>query len=168
MDRTALAVRLRTLLTGTKKTLAIAESCTGGLLGGAVTAAAGASACFLGGVIAYDNRIKRDLLGVPARVLDKYGAVSREAVTAMARGARRLCAADYAIAVSGIAGPAGGTREKPVGTVWIGIAGKKFCRSFTFRFTGTRRQVRRKAVEKALGLLVRLLETPHSLLVFPA
>ena len=105
-----------------KLTLATAESCTGGRLGSLLTARAGASTYYAGGVVAYSNRLKTQLLGVPDSTLEEFGAVSQETVAAMAEGARERLGTDYALATSGIAGPGGGTAQKPVGTIWIGLA----------------------------------------------
>ena len=105
-----------------KRTLATAESCTGGTVAEMITAHPGSSKHFVGGVVAYSNELKQSLLGVPAPVLLDHGAVSQETVAAMAEGARTRLGADYGIATSGIAGPDGGTPEKPVGTIWIAIA----------------------------------------------
>jgi nicotinamide-nucleotide amidase len=104
------------------QTLATAESCTGGLLGSMITAHPGSSEHYVGGVVAYSNALKQSLLGVPGPVLVDHGAVSEETIVAMAEGARERLGADYAIATSGIAGPGGGTKEKPVGTIWIAVA----------------------------------------------
>ena len=103
-------------------TIATAESCTGGLIGAAITAIPGSSKPFKGGVIAYDNSIKSKLLGVPTGMIHEYGAVSREVARAMAIGAVHALNVDLVISVTGIAGPGGGTTEKPVGTVWMGLA----------------------------------------------
>ena len=105
------------------KTAATAESCTGGYVAHLITSIPGSSAYFFGGVISYDNTIKRDVLGVSSDVLDRYGAVSEETVRQMANSVKDLMQTDYAIAISGIMGPGGGTEEKPVGTVWIAVAG---------------------------------------------
>ncbi|NJB86814.1 nicotinamide-nucleotide amidase [Lewinella marina] len=105
-----------------EQTVATAESCTGGALGHMITIHPGSSKHFLGGIIAYSNDVKMGALGVPEETLDKYGAVSEETVTAMAEGARERLGATYALATSGIAGPGGGTQEKPVGTIWIALA----------------------------------------------
>ena len=105
-----------------QQTLATAESCTGGRLGSLLTARAGASTYYAGGVVAYSNRLKTQLLGVPDTTLEEFGAVSQETVAAMAEGARERLGTDYALATSGIAGPGGGTAQKPVGTIWIGLA----------------------------------------------
>jgi nicotinamide-nucleotide amidase len=103
-------------------TLATAESCTGGTIASRFTAMAGVSAYFLGGVVAYANEAKRDILGVNYDDITSYGAVSEQVARQMAEGARRVTGADYAIATTGIAGPTGGTAEKPVGTVWMAVA----------------------------------------------
>jgi len=110
------------ILVAQSKTLAVAESCTGGLLGGRITRIPGSSRYFRGGIIAYDNEIKIGLLGVPAETIEQFGAVSAETAEAMAVGVGQALKADIGLAVTGIAGPAGGTDEKPVGTVFIGLA----------------------------------------------
>ncbi|WP_028297855.1 competence/damage-inducible protein A [Olivibacter sitiensis] len=113
------------LLDENKLMLSTAESCTGGYVAHLITKIAGSSSVYRGGVVSYSNELKMDVLGVPSEVLDQYGAVSQETVVAMATGAKQRFATDYAVATTGIAGPGGGTEEKPVGTVWIGIAGKQ-------------------------------------------
>jgi len=120
------------------ETLAVAESCSGGGIAAALTAVPGASAVFLGGVIAYANASKRDILGVPEPLLARHGAVSDAVVTAMAEGVRRLTGADWAVAVSGIAGPGGASADKPVGLVYIAVAGPQGCVAEAVRF-GSRR-----------------------------
>ncbi len=112
------------LLAKHNKTVATAESCTGGYVSHLITSVSGSSAYFMGSVISYDNTIKERVLGVNADTLDNYGAVSEETVWQMANGAKELMKTDYAIAISGIMGPGGGSAEKPVGTVWIAVAGK--------------------------------------------
>ncbi|KAF0654289.1 competence/damage-inducible protein CinA-like protein [Cyanobium sp. Copco_Reservoir_LC18] len=116
------------------ETLAVAESCTGGGLGAALVAVPGASEVFLGGVIAYANAVKQALLGVPAAVLERHGAVSDPVAVAMAEGVRHLTGATWAVAVTGIAGPGGGSDGKPVGLVHIAVAGPDGCRSEAVRF----------------------------------
>jgi len=110
------------LATEKKLRVATAESCTGGLIGAAITAIPGSSRPFKGGIIAYHNSAKTKLLNVPAGMIHKYGAVSREVASAMAKGAIEALNVDIAVSVTGIAGPGGGTDDKPVGTVWMGIA----------------------------------------------
>ena len=112
------------LLREKKLSLSTAESCTGGSIAALVTSVPGSSAYFNGGIVAYSNEVKMALLHVSAETLEKYGAVSRETVTEMARGAMKALKTDCAVATSGIAGPGGGSREKPVGTVWIAAAYK--------------------------------------------
>ncbi|KHK02111.1 CinA family protein [Desulfovibrio sp. TomC] len=149
-----LAGALGEALTARGWMLGCAESCTGGLLASVLTDAPGASAWFGGGVVAYANGIKRDVLGVPQVILDTKGAVSRESVLAMARGARGVLRADVAVAISGVAGPSGGTPQKPVGTVWMAWEGPDFTEVQRFQFAGDRLAVKRLAVAEAMeGLL---------------
>jgi nicotinamide-nucleotide amidase len=140
-----------------RRRLAVAESCTGGLLGGRITAIPGSSDVFLGGVVAYANQVKRDLLNVAADTLDAHGAVSAEAAAAMAAGAAAELGAEVAVAVTGIAGPSGGTEEKPVGTVWFGWSIDGLTETSRSVFGGTRQEIRGRAVQGALmGLWRRL------------
>ena len=148
------ALQLGRLMKERHLSCAVAESCTGGLIGGAITSIAGASEWFRGGVIAYSNEVKLRLLGVPERTLLDHGAVSSETVTAMAEGAARLLRTDCSIAVSGVAGPGGGTGEKPVGLVFIGIRVNGRTSSYRFLFSGDRDDVRREAVTTSLSLLL--------------
>ena len=131
-------------------TLATAESCTGGQLGHRITEVAGASAYYLGGVVAYSNDIKEQLLGVHTDTLTQYGAVSAQTAEAMAIGCRRLFQTNYAIATTGISGPTGGTEEKPLGTVWIAIASEKEVVSKKYVFRTTRAQHQERTVNQAL------------------
>ena len=121
-DEDMLERRIGQLLVATHQTVALAESCTGGRIGDRITNISGASAYFKGGVIAYSNDVKHRILGVEEEVLDKHGAVSEQAALQMAEGVRRLLATDIGVSVTGIMGPSGGSEEKPVGTVWIGLA----------------------------------------------
>jgi nicotinamide-nucleotide amidase len=159
-DQESLAGVVLSLLRLRGETLAVAESCTGGGLGAELTAVAGASDVFLGGVIAYANQIKRDLLGVPADLLASEGAVSEPVARAMAEGVRRLSGSSWAIAISGIAGPGGGTAEKPIGQVVLAWAGPQGTTTATRRFAASRgRQgIRTLSCGDALdGLRLRLL-----------
>ena len=135
-------------------TCATAESCTGGGVGYAITSVAGSSAVFWGGIISYDNSVKRGVLGVPKEVLATKGAVSSECAAAMAEGARRLLNTDFAVSVTGIAGPGGGSAEKPVGLVWFGLASKTGTTTEKKIFSGDREAVRTAAIENALNLLL--------------
>ncbi|MGD9675181.1 MAG: CinA family protein [Candidatus Bipolaricaulia bacterium] len=132
--------------------LAVAESCTGGGLGAKITATPGSSAYFLGGIIAYDNRVKRELLGVPEAVFAEAGAVSRPAAEAMATGCLTRLGADVAVSITGIAGPGGGTPDKPVGLVYIAVATRRGVVSEERRLPGNRAAVRREAARAALRL----------------
>jgi len=136
--------------------LATAESCTGGMIGAHVTAVPGSSESYVGGVVAYSNELKRRLLAVPAGVLEEHGAVSREVAVAMAEGARAL-GAECSLAVTGIAGPSGGTEEKPVGTVHIAAATPVGTSHAQHRFPGNRAMVREIAANFSLDLLRRAL-----------
>lgn len=139
-------------------TLATAESCTGGLVAGRLTSVAGASEAFLGAVVAYANEIKQSALGVGEETLIEYGAVSPEAAREMAQGARRALGADVAVSVTGIAGPGGGSGEKPVGLVYLCAVGPDGELEQRLRFGGGRNQIRRYATVAALHLLRRLME----------
>jgi nicotinamide-nucleotide amidase len=120
------------------ETLAVAESCSGGGLGAALTAVPGASDVFLGGVIAYANAVKQGLLGVDPLDLERWGAVSDPVAEAMALGAQRVTGSDWALAITGVAGPGGGSDQKPVGLVHIAVAGPTSCRSEAVRFGSSR------------------------------
>ncbi len=133
--------------------LAVAESCTGGLLCNRITNIPGSSAYFAGGLITYSNEAKVALLGVSKKTLDRYGAVSEQTVREMAAGARNRLGTDFAIAVSGIAGPGGGSVEKPVGLVWIALCGNNLELAKSFIFTGDRLDVKQQSAEQALQLL---------------
>ena len=135
------------------KTLVTAESCTGGGIGAALTAVPGASAVFKGGIISYCNEVKNSALGVPNVLLEQYGAVSAPVAEAMAAGARKTLDADYAVSVTGLAGPDGDEFGNPVGTVFIGFADLNDAISREYHFSGDREQIRRQAVEAALELI---------------
>lgn len=138
--------------------LATAESCTGGLVADRITNIPGSSDYFLGGVVAYDNTVKINLLNVPARLLARYGAVSEETVRAMAEGARSLLGADIAVSVSGVAGPGGGSAEKPVGTTWIGLAAPEGTWARHFCWKGDRMQNKASSADAALQFILDYLE----------
>jgi nicotinamide-nucleotide amidase len=145
-------------LSASGKTLAVAESCTGGLLGGAITSIPGSSLYFSGGVVTYANSAKISLLGIPPDLVAARGAVSREAALAMAEGVLSLFRADLAIAVTGVAGPGGGSRGKPVGTVWLAVVALGGVRyAHRFRFPGGREAVRRETVRASLGAAIDVL-----------
>jgi nicotinamide-nucleotide amidase len=135
-------------------TLVTAESCTGGLLGARITSVPGSSAAFLGGIVAYDNRVKEEQLGVPAGLIAAHGAVSEPVAAAMAEGARARFGGDWALGVTGVAGPDGGTPEKPVGLVWIALAGPEGTTARQLRLFGGREEVRLRAADAALTLLL--------------
>ncbi len=147
------AEKLVELYKSSGKTCATAESCTGGGIGAAITSVAGSSEVFLGGIISYANEVKRDVLGVSQDTLDTVGAVSSETAAQMAEGARKLTKADVAVAVTGIAGPGGGSAEKPVGLVWFGLATADGVRTEKAIFPGDREKVRSATVTHALGML---------------
>ena len=154
----SLAAEIGALLKAKNARLALAESCTGGLIAKTVTDVAGSSDWFDRGLVTYSNAAKQDLLGVSADVLAQFGAVSRECCEAMARGLMVMTPADWGIAVTGIAGPGGGSPEKPVGLVWLGWVhrhGSVECRSL--QLGGSREQIRSASAKAALlGLVDRL------------
>jgi nicotinamide-nucleotide amidase len=157
MDDSSLAEQLVASLRAQGSRVAVAESCTGGLLGGRITDVPGSSDVFEGGVIAYANAVKRRELDVAREVLETDGAVSEAVACAMAEGARRRFGAEYGIAVTGIAGPGGGTPEKPVGLVWFAVAGPDGTASHRSMFAGSRVEIRCRAAQTALYLLLRRL-----------
>lgn len=138
--------------------LATAESCTGGLIARRITDVSGASEYFEGGFVTYSNRAKTRLIGVPVGLIEKHGAVSAETATAMARGAMNKLEADVAVAVTGIAGPTGGTPDKPVGTVYIAVATKAGTSVRGYHFTGTRSKIRKHSADEALAFVLDHLE----------
>lgn len=145
------------LLRQKSKTLAVAESCTGGLISKILTDQPGSSDYFVEGITTYHNRSKVDRLGVKKSTLEKYGAVSKQTAREMAQGLRRRAGVDYALSVTGIAGPGGGTKEKPVGLVYIGLAGPRGTTIKEFRFNGERAWVRNRSALMALDTLRRAL-----------
>jgi nicotinamide-nucleotide amidase len=136
-------------------TLAVAESCTGGLLGERITSVPGSSTYFLGGFITYVNRMKVEWLGVPEDIIAEFGAVSKETAEAMALGARRRTGSTYALAITGVAGPDGGSEKKPVGTVYVGLADAAGCAVVHRQFFGDRTRIRQFATQMALDMLRR-------------
>jgi nicotinamide-nucleotide amidase len=158
-----LAARLGRALLTQKAQVTTAESCTGGGIAEAITRIPGSSAWFEAGFVTYSDRQKTHLLGVPEPLFARVGAVSQDVVEAMLRGAQAQTGARFAAAVSGVAGPAGGSDQKPVGTVWIAWAVGEQCRSQRFLFPGDREAIRRKAVEATLQGLIALAEENPSL-----
>ena len=138
------------------KTLATAESCTGGGIGAALTAIPGSSTVYKGGIISYTNQVKEHLLGVSSDVLEAHGAVSAPVAWAMAEGARKVLGSDVAVSVTGLAGPGGDEFGNFVGTVFIGYADEKTSFAVKFRFFGPREEVRAQATEKALRLILEM------------
>lgn len=136
-----------------RQTVTCAESCSGGLLSAAFTSVAGSSLWFHQSFVTYSNQAKEKLLGVTPETLLRHGAVSRETVREMACGAKAAAQADYALSISGIAGPDGGSREKPVGTVWFGLVTPKTAIEQRVLFEGGRHSIRSQAVDFALNLL---------------
>jgi nicotinamide-nucleotide amidase len=154
-----LAAKIISLLQINNQTLTVAESCTGGLLGAALTDISGSSAVFWGGIIAYDNSAKTNLLHVSQQTLENYGAVSSECALEMAASVRSLLNTSYGIAITGIAGPAGGTESKPVGTVYIAVAAENKRQVEVYHFSGDRTAVRHASVEAALRQVHLMIET---------
>jgi len=136
-------------------TLSVAESCTGGLLGERITSVPGSSTYFLGGFITYTNRMKVEWLGVPEDIIAKFGAVSKETAEAMALGARRRTGSTYAMSITGVAGPDGGSEQKPVGTVYVGLADAAGCAVLHRQFFGDRTRIRQFGTQMALDMLRR-------------
>ena len=150
--KTALCSDVLKVLEG--KTLATAESLTGGGIGAAITAVSGASSVYKGGVVSYTNAVKHQVLGVPSDVLERFGAVSEQTARAMAQGVRELLGADVAVSVTGLAGPGGDEFGNPVGTVFIGYADDRNLLVKHCLFSGTRREIREQTIETALKLIL--------------
>ena len=158
MELKSISQKLYEILKSRNKEIATAESCTGGLIGKTLTEVPGISAHYGYGFITYSNEAKQKLLGVSSKTLEAHGAVSGETVVEMASGALKVSGADVAVSVSGIAGPGGGTKDKPVGLVYIGIASENASHSHKFIFSGTRDEVREKTLVEALKLVINELE----------
>jgi len=157
----ALAARVGRVLLARAARLAVAESCTGGLVGSRITGVPGSSRYLLGGVVAYHNNAKTALLRVPRPMLARHGAVSAPVAAAMARGARRVFGAQIAVAVTGVAGPGGGSSSKPVGLVYVAVCGFGRARCRSALFVGDRQRVRDQAADLALIMLLEHLgKTP--------
>ncbi len=154
------AQRVGNLLRARGATLATAESCTGGLLGSLITDVAGSSDYYVGGILAYSNAVKQAVLGVEPETLAAHGAVSEQTAREMADGARRVLQTDFALSATGIAGPGGGTPDKPVGLVWIGLATPTGTRAVRFVWQGDRQTNKRLSAEAALELLLADLDPP--------
>lgn len=144
-------------------TVAVAESCTAGMIGASLTDLAGSSAYFLGGILAYADPVKAELLGVPSGLIEAHGAVSEPVVRAMAEGARMRLNTDYSLAVSGVSGPGGGSEEKPVGTTWVAVATPQDVFTWLYRFPGDRPRNRLLTVAAAVDSLRRSLESGPAL-----
>lgn len=153
MTVAALASQVAELLVARHLRLGVAESCTGGRLADALTDMPGSSAFFIGGVVAYANAVKETLLGIDRALLVAHGAVSEPVARAMARGARQLFQSDLGLAVTGIAGPTGGTLQKPAGLVYIAVAGPAGERCASFQGTGDREENKQRFTEAALRIL---------------
>jgi nicotinamide-nucleotide amidase len=138
-------------------TLATAESCTGGLLAERITSLSGSSRYFLGGAVVYSNELKTQFANVPKSLIDKHGAVSREVAAAMAEGIRKRCLSSYGVGITGVAGPTGGTEQKPVGLVYIALAGDEGTQVVKRNFPGDRKRIRTFAAQQALEMVRRAL-----------
>lgn len=163
MNLTELAAELGDRLLRLNQQVTTAESCTGGGIAEAITRIAGSSAWFEVGFVTYSNAQKSALLGVPTRLFDEVGAVSQDVVEVMARGAQQRSGARFAVAVSGVAGPGGGSPEKPVGTVWLAWAAADQLFARRFIFAGDRQAVREQSVAEALVGLIRLMDGENPL-----
>lgn len=141
------------LLDSRGRTISFAESCTGGLVSSVMTSIPGASIVYKGGIVAYANEIKHRILGVEPGILHKNGSVSMECAEAMAIGVALRFETDYALSITGIAGPGGGSAEKPVGTVWFGLASRGKVSAVQAQFSGNRAEIREAATKKGLALI---------------
>jgi PncC family amidohydrolase len=158
VDPASLAVRLQDTALARGITVGTAESCTGGLIGHALTGIAGSSDYYLGGVISYSNEIKIGLLDVPAEAIERHGAVSAQVAVAMAEGARERLGCDFAVSVTGVAGPTGGTEAKPVGLTYVAAAGPDGHQVRRHQWAGDRATNKEHSATAALELLLALIE----------
>lgn len=158
MNAVELSRAVGMLLRRKHMTLSVCESCTGGMLGSIITAIPGSSHYFFGGVIAYADRMKRQV-GVKAATLKKYGAVSEHTAREMAKGVRMMCRSDIGMSITGVAGPTGGSDTKPVGSVYFGLATSQDCQVVCKKFRGSRNTVRSKACRHALSMLYTVLQS---------
>lgn len=140
------------------KTISTAESCTGGLVASMITSVAGSSEYYLGSVVSYANSVKQEVLGVPVEIIQEFGAVSSECVGAMAEGVRKLTGTDFSVATSGIAGPGGGSTEKPVGLVWIGVSSQSGTQTYKLTFNSDRKRNIERFASSALYKIFKKLE----------
>jgi len=149
--------QIHKFLTNFKKTIAVAESCTGGGLSNLLTRIPGSSQYFVLGIVAYNNKVKQTILKIPYPIIVRYGAVSKDVACLMAKSIRRIAKTDFGIGITGIAGPTAGTLDKPIGTVFIAIDSehRKICKKFHFK--GSRLTIRKRAALKALELLKKIL-----------
>ena len=153
LDKQKLEEEVGILLKNNKLTISTAESCTGGRIANLITSVSGSSNYYLGSIVAYSNEVKTNSLGVSEQNIINFGVVSKQVIEEMARGVKEKLKSDFSIATSGIAGPTGGTDEKPVGTTWISVSGPKKTISEKFQFAGEREQIIDKAARSALNLL---------------
>ena len=154
-EDTTLEAVVGKLLKESGRTLSVAESCTGGMISHLITSVPGSSEYYLGSVTSYANSVKENVLGVPEEIISKYGAVSSECVARMAEGVRRITGSDYSVATSGIAGPGGGTEEKPAGLVWIGLCTPRKTETFNIVFKNDRKRNIERFSASALDILRR-------------
>lgn len=155
------AKEIASLLAHAKKTVAVAESCTGGLIAHTLTNISGSSGYFAAGFVAYSNRAKSCFLKIPPKTIARFGAVSKQVARAMAKNVRSLAGTDIGLAVTGIAGPSGGSARKPVGTVYVALADADSTVVKRFLFRGARVDIKKKTAGAALLLLKKCLTTPY-------
>ena len=157
-----LVVQIKAALLDRGESMATAESCTGGLIAASIVAEPGSSDILAGGIVAYRNEVKENLLGVPHSILEQFGAVSAQTVEAMAEGALRKFDCQWAVSTSGIAGPTGAEPGKPVGFIWMCVANNREKVSFSEIFDGNRNEIRQKSVLMVLGKLLFLINNQKS------
>ncbi|MCB0393443.1 MAG: CinA family protein, partial [Bdellovibrionales bacterium] len=150
MNSNVLVSNITELLRNRNETLSLAESCTGGLISAEIVRRPGVSDVYLGAVVSYADSLKAQVLGVNSKSLEEFGAVSREVAIEMAQGARVALNSNWSIAVTGVAGPTGGTAEKPVGTVWISVIGPEYLDTQVYKFDGDREMVQNQTLVQAL------------------